>query len=127
MPPWILGCSVFTRPSIISGNPVTSLTSRTGNPAPRSVRAVPPVDSSSTPSSWRPRAKSTIPVLSCALTRARETFMRSPFHDDLPTHDPQPSLREQPYGLGIDPMLLDKDARGQCVLSVARLDRDARL
>src|SRR6516162_2563650 len=32
-PPWILGCSVFTRPSIISGKPVTSETSSTATPA----------------------------------------------------------------------------------------------
>src|SRR5438477_300031 len=34
-PPWILGCSVLTRPSIISGKPVTSETSVTGNPRSR--------------------------------------------------------------------------------------------
>ena len=34
MPPWIFGCRVFTRPSIISGKPVCADTSRTGTPAP---------------------------------------------------------------------------------------------
>ena len=31
-PPWIFGCSVLTRPSMISGKPVRSATSRTGEP-----------------------------------------------------------------------------------------------
>ena len=43
-PPWIFGCSVLTRPSMISGKPVNSLTSVTVNPASRSTRAVPPVE-----------------------------------------------------------------------------------
>jgi hypothetical protein len=34
MPPWIFGCSVLTRPSIISGKPVCSLTSVTASPRP---------------------------------------------------------------------------------------------
>ena len=46
-PPCTIGCRVLTRPSIISGKPVTSLTSRTGRPASRIALAVPPVDSSS--------------------------------------------------------------------------------
>ena len=37
-PPWISGCRVLTRPSMISGKPVTSDTSRTGRPASRSAR-----------------------------------------------------------------------------------------
>ena len=49
MPPWIAGCSVLTRPSIISGNPVTSETLTTGSPASASALAVPPVEMSSTP------------------------------------------------------------------------------
>ena len=35
MPAWIAGCSVFTRPSSISGNPVTSATLVTSTPASR--------------------------------------------------------------------------------------------
>ena len=35
MPPWIAGCRVFTRPSMISGKPVWSLTSITFSPASR--------------------------------------------------------------------------------------------
>ena len=37
-PPWTIGCSVFTRPSIISGKPVRSETSRTSRPASRKLR-----------------------------------------------------------------------------------------
>src|SRR5438309_11807056 len=58
------GCSVFTRPSMISGNPVTSTTSATGNPASRSVFAVPPVEIRVTLRSASARANSTSPVLS---------------------------------------------------------------
>ena len=50
-PPWTAGCSVFTRPSIISGKPVRSVTSRTGRPASASALRVPPVETSSTPRS----------------------------------------------------------------------------
>ena len=42
-PPWTRGCNVFTRPSSISGKPVTAATSVTGRPAWRRARAVPPV------------------------------------------------------------------------------------
>src|ERR1043165_7641794 len=55
MPPWIAGCSVFTRPSMISGKPVWSLTSITSTPASRRVLAEPPVDRIATPcaaSAW---------------------------------------------------------------------------
>ena len=47
MPPWTAGCSVLTRPSMISGKPVTSEMPVTGTPAFSSARAVPPVDTSS--------------------------------------------------------------------------------
>ena len=50
-PPWIFGCSVFTRPSSISGEPVTSSTRVTGMPASASAADVLPDDTSSTPSS----------------------------------------------------------------------------
>ena len=71
MPPCTLGCSVFTRPPMISGCPVTSLTSVTSRPASRSVRAVPPVEMSCTPSAASPRARSTSPVLSDTDSSAR--------------------------------------------------------
>ncbi len=58
-PAWTRGCRVLTRPSSISGEPVTAATSVTGRPASRSVRAVPPVDTSSQPRATRPRPRST--------------------------------------------------------------------
>src|SRR5688572_19359791 len=69
-PPWMRGCSVFTRPSSISGKPVTSATSFTGRPASASRRAVPPVESRATPAACSARAKSTMPVLSETESRA---------------------------------------------------------
>ena len=59
---------------MISGKPVRSETSRTGTPASDSSPAVPPVETSSIPSSARPRANSTIPVLSETESSARPTF-----------------------------------------------------
>src|SRR5215204_3950592 len=56
MPPWIFGCSVLTRPSIISGKPVTSETFTTGSPASAKAFAVPPVETNS-----KPRAASALP------------------------------------------------------------------
>src|SRR5688572_24466024 len=70
-PPWTPGCSVFTRPSSISGNPVTSATSCTLSPASRSAFAVPPVEMRSQSRSTRRVAKSTIPVLSDTEMSAR--------------------------------------------------------
>ncbi len=70
MPPWILGCRVLTRPSRISGNPVTSATWRTLMPASCKVLKVPPVDMISYPNCSRPRANSTTPSLFDTLIRA---------------------------------------------------------
>ena len=58
---------------MISGKPVRSVIERTGTPASSSWRAVPPVETISIPSSARPRANSTIPVLSETDSRARVT------------------------------------------------------
>src|SRR5262245_31717756 len=71
MPPCTFGCRVLTRPSSISGNPVTSEISRTGIPVWRKSLAVPPVEISSTPKSDSLRAKSAKPVLSVTLRTAR--------------------------------------------------------
>src|SRR5665811_2108830 len=73
-PPWIFGCSVFTRPSIISGEPVTSETSTTSSPSLRSAFAVPPVETSAMPRSLSALAKSTRPALSLTESSARVTF-----------------------------------------------------
>src|SRR5689334_24150791 len=70
-PPCTLGCSVLTRPSIISGKPVSSEMSETARPASRNALAVPPVEISATPWRARPLAKSTSPVLSETDSNAR--------------------------------------------------------
>ena len=68
------GCSVLTRPSRISGKPVTSSTVVTGDAgARRCGPRVPPVETSSTPAACSAAASSTRPVLSETLTRARRT------------------------------------------------------
>src|SRR5450755_2486523 len=58
---------------MISGNPVSSEIDRTETPASASSRAVPPVEMISIPSSTRPRANSTMPVLSDTDSSARAT------------------------------------------------------
>jgi hypothetical protein len=58
------GCSVLTRPSRHSGNPVTSSTAVTGTPAAATAAAVDPVDTMATPASCRPAASGSSPVLS---------------------------------------------------------------
>src|ERR1700731_4268998 len=78
MPPWTFGCSVFTRPPSISGQPVSSATSRTLIPDSRKSRAVPPVETISTPSNTSSRANSTTPVLSYTLINARSTAKPEP-------------------------------------------------
>src|SRR5690554_1901581 len=75
-PPCTFGCRVLTRPSMISGKPVTSETSRTGSPASRMARAVPPVESSSMLRAARARARSISPVLSDTDSSARRTGSR---------------------------------------------------
>ena len=69
-----LGWSVFTRPSIISGKPVSSETSRTASPASRSALAVPPVETSSTPCRASACPSSASPVLSETDSKARAIF-----------------------------------------------------
>ena len=56
-PAAMTGWIVFTRPSSISGKPVTSDTSRTGMPSFLSRAAVPPVEMSSIPSSCKTLGK----------------------------------------------------------------------
>ena len=64
IPAWMTGCRVLTRPSRISGNPVTSESSVTGSPAAVSSPRVPPVLMISNPASISFPANSTAPVLS---------------------------------------------------------------
>jgi hypothetical protein len=80
MPPWTAGCSVFTRPSIISGKPVTSATVVTGRPTSVSARAVPPVETSVNPRATRPRPRSAMPVLSETLSRALGIIKKVQYH-----------------------------------------------
>src|SRR3982074_2718382 len=77
MPPWIAGCRVFTRPSMISGKPVWSLTSTTVSPASRSALAEPPVDRISMPCPASALPSSTRPCLSETEISARSIFARS--------------------------------------------------
>src|SRR3954452_6394984 len=76
-PPWTLGCSVFTRPSIISGKPVRSERSRTSSPASRRALAVPPVETNSTPRAAKARPRSASPLLSETESKARSILIRS--------------------------------------------------
>ena len=64
MPPCMDGWSVFTRPSRLSGKPVTSLTSFTAMPADAICFAVEPVETSWIPAAVRAVASSINPVLS---------------------------------------------------------------
>src|SRR5436190_20459826 len=72
-PAAIFGLIVLTRPSSISGKPVTSSIGRVSIPASARCFAVPPVETISTPSSLRQRAKSAMPVLSDTVISARFT------------------------------------------------------
>src|SRR5882757_11075892 len=83
MPPCTFGCSVFTRPSSISGNPVRSLISRTVRPASRNAFDVPPVETNSTPSAESLCANSTRPLLSVTESKARRTARRSLIYLDF--------------------------------------------
>src|SRR4029453_1305386 len=65
------GCSVLTRPSIISGKPVTSDTFVTDKPSDCNNLEVPPVDMTSMRRFARARASSTTPDLSETLRIAR--------------------------------------------------------
>ena len=70
-PAEIRGCRVLTRPSSISGKPVTSATSVTSRPSERNARAVPPVETSSKPIPASARANGTRPLLSETDSSAR--------------------------------------------------------
>src|SRR5438874_8056562 len=72
-PPCTFGCSVLTRPSIISGKPVSSETSFTSRPAAAIALAVPPVETSSTSCAASAFANSIRPVLSETERSARVT------------------------------------------------------
>ena len=67
---YTLGCRVFTRPSQISGKPVTSLILITSTPLSAKSFIVPPVAIISQPKARSCCANSTTPVLSLTLTNA---------------------------------------------------------
>src|SRR4029453_601847 len=71
IPPCTRGCSVFTRPSIISGKPVYSATSRARIPAAASAWNVLPVERISAPASASATATALRPLLSETLMSAR--------------------------------------------------------
>src|SRR3989338_6582105 len=103
MPPCTLGCSVFTRPSSISGIPVTSEMSFTARPASRNCLAVLPVEMISTPHFPRPRAKSTIPLLSVTLMSARAILLTVPsLCLDMNLESRLRSSRSEAFGLELD-------------------------
>ena len=68
--PCTLGCKVLTRPSHISGKPVTSEIPIVCTPASSNRRWVPPVAIISQPCCCKPCTNSTNPVLSLTLTNA---------------------------------------------------------
>ncbi|CKM14169.1 Uncharacterised protein [Streptococcus pneumoniae] len=70
-PPWIFGWRVFTRPSIISGKPVTSSIAMVSTPALSRATLVPPVEIISQPSFLSSWANSTMPALSETLIKTR--------------------------------------------------------
>ena len=76
IPPCTPGCSVFTRPSSISGNPVTASTLVTAVPLASIAFALPPVDTISYPNPASPLASSFIWLLSLTLTSARFALAR---------------------------------------------------
>src|SRR5437870_2742955 len=78
MPAWIWGCRVLTRPSSISGTPVTSATVVTGTPARARKCAVLPVETIVTPIEARPSASSASPVLSLTEISALRTLTGPP-------------------------------------------------
>ena len=99
MPAMSLGCMVLTRPSSISGKPVTSSTSVTGMPDSLSSLAVPPVEMSCTPMSERPLANDSRPLLLKTEMRARWTFTYTLLRTDDPpgggpTGGPQPACAD---------------------------------
>jgi hypothetical protein len=71
MAPWTLGCSVFTLPSMISGNPVYDAMSITGTPCSSRNRRVPPVEMISNPRATRSLTNGPKSDLSLTLTSTR--------------------------------------------------------
>src|SRR5829696_4317715 len=128
-PAYSRGCSVFTRPPMISGKPVKSSIGRTSRPASFSAVAVPPVETSSTPSAASPRAKSTIPVLSETDSTAR-AIRTSPgcVTPSLPSRPDDTSRRHQdaPRMVRVQPNRVARD-QGDRLAQQVVLDGAQRL
>ena len=142
MPPWMAGCRVFTRPSMISGKPVTSEMPVMGSPALPQERAVPPVEMTSTPSSTSPRTNGSrsrlvryrhqCPLDLHSLLLARRRSRRGPIRHypamihfslpgppAIPKRAPDLAGRDQPDGRRQQLVLHGVDALRQAVHRVA--------
>src|SRR5947207_5542867 len=109
-PACTLGCSVFTRPSRHSGNPVRSSTRVTAIPSPAIRAAVEPVDTISTSASASARASSSRPLLSYTLTSARRMGRRSSLMRPLRSAPwPHEARRAEPADSLADARSWDRD------------------
>src|SRR5438309_107509 len=109
-PAWTPGCRVLTRPSIISGNPVSSETGFASIAASESTFSVLPVAKRSKPKRWSPRAKPVSPFLSLTDSRALGK-----------------SCLQQPDRRGKDPVLGLVYSPAQGLHRIAFQDRDSFL
>ena len=117
--PWILGCSVLTRPPSISGTSVSASTGVTERPSSEMYAAVPPLATSSTPSSARPVANRSRPVLSKTEMSARRTAIKG--------WKAYCACQIEPDRVGQQAVLDLPDPRVERFRGVARLDRDPLL
>src|SRR3954468_8140858 len=116
---------------MISGKPGKSSMPRTSGPALSGSRAVPPVETISTPSSARPRAKSARPRLSDTVSRARRTRTSPAVAGSAPVGSVAPGILDphqaRVVGVGAHAPGGDELDRGreQAMLDLmhARLDR----
>src|SRR5512135_995360 len=122
------GCSVFTRPSRISGKPVTASTACTGTPPARSAAKVPPVEMMSHPRSTSPWANCTIPLLSLTDISARATAIssRREFHRISQGDRPAGSRRAQ-HDRGQELMFGAEHTSRECLGGVTGEHRYPRL
>ena len=127
------GCSVLTRPSSISGEPVTAATSVTGRPGVAERAAVPPVETSSKPQRDQPPAE----VDQARLVRDRQERSTRE-RDDAPRPVPCPPGRRRPSTSTApdgderdrpwqEPVLDGMDPRREAGLVVAGEHRDGLL
>ena len=131
MPACTFGCSVLTRPSRHSGKPVSSSTLVTGMPSPSISAAEPPVDTSATPASCRPRDELLEPGL--VVDRDQRPRDRDAVavcgqsEADLPVLDGEALARHPADGVDQQRALGDLDPLVQRLGGVVVLDRDRGL